>query len=258
MEIPLQSAFTDFAIRSLRDVADGDYIAARACYRIGLEEQFLWLGLQSLEKYMKAVIFLNDGSIRKFRHELTKLYRRMLRIPRINFDIPKDVVKFLDYLDLQGPNRYFEVPSFTTGRELFLLDKAVWHIRRYCQFIARDIEVIDGRNVDWLKVTLASIHNPLYSQKPTKFQLAGGRLEHLLKQSRSKLREILVWKNFYYGRYTKQVIKNFTFRSGSAYPTHFLHPEIFEQLATRVYFPPRVKQQLQKWLPHERKRGDKR
>ena len=38
----------DFASRCFRDTADADYIAARSCYRIGLFDQFLWLGLQAL------------------------------------------------------------------------------------------------------------------------------------------------------------------------------------------------------------------
>jgi hypothetical protein len=37
---------------ALRDVADEDYIAARALYRIRLDRQFLWSALQAIEKYL--------------------------------------------------------------------------------------------------------------------------------------------------------------------------------------------------------------
>lgn len=42
-----------FAIRSFRDVADADYIAARLAYRAQLPVQFLWASQQTLEKSLK-------------------------------------------------------------------------------------------------------------------------------------------------------------------------------------------------------------
>ena len=49
----------DFAIRSFRDIADYDYISARMAYRAKLLPQFLWLGLQAIEKYLKCILLLN-------------------------------------------------------------------------------------------------------------------------------------------------------------------------------------------------------
>ena len=48
----------DFAIRSFRDIADGDYIAARMAYRAMLPVQFLWSSQQALEKYLKCILFI--------------------------------------------------------------------------------------------------------------------------------------------------------------------------------------------------------
>lgn len=49
----------DFATRSFRDIADQDYIMARAAYRATLYPQFLWSGLQAIEKYLKAILLYN-------------------------------------------------------------------------------------------------------------------------------------------------------------------------------------------------------
>src|SRR5688572_4958760 len=49
----------NFAVRSFRDVADGDYIAARLSFRSQLIPQFLWQSLQAIEKYLKCILVLN-------------------------------------------------------------------------------------------------------------------------------------------------------------------------------------------------------
>ena len=43
-----------WAFRSFRDIADGDYIAARMAYRAQLPAQFLWASQQALEKYLQV------------------------------------------------------------------------------------------------------------------------------------------------------------------------------------------------------------
>jgi hypothetical protein len=49
-----------WAIRSFRDVAGGDYIAARLAYRARLPVQFLWASQQTIEKYLKSIVHLAD------------------------------------------------------------------------------------------------------------------------------------------------------------------------------------------------------
>jgi len=65
----------DFAIRSFRDVADYDYIAARMTYRTSLFSQFLWSGLQAVEKYLKCLLLLNRMEAKKIVHNLAKIHR---------------------------------------------------------------------------------------------------------------------------------------------------------------------------------------
>ena len=62
-----------FAIRSFRDVADYDYIAARMAYRAQLVPQFLWSSLQALEKYLKCILLLNRIKSTKPTHSLKAL-----------------------------------------------------------------------------------------------------------------------------------------------------------------------------------------
>ena len=56
--MPSQDAYlNDFATRSFRDMADMDYIAARSAYRLELYPQFMWSGLQAIEKYSRESCF---------------------------------------------------------------------------------------------------------------------------------------------------------------------------------------------------------
>jgi hypothetical protein len=55
----LDPFINDFAMRSFRDTADEDYIAARMCWRAQLIPPFLWSSLQAMEKYLKCVSVLN-------------------------------------------------------------------------------------------------------------------------------------------------------------------------------------------------------
>lgn len=54
-----EADLNNFATRSFRDVADQDYVLARIAYRSELYAQFLWSGLQAIEKYLKAILLYN-------------------------------------------------------------------------------------------------------------------------------------------------------------------------------------------------------
>ncbi len=59
-----------WAFRSFRDVADGDYIAARMAYRAQLPVQFLWASQQAIEKYLKCALFIRRKAAKTVRHAL--------------------------------------------------------------------------------------------------------------------------------------------------------------------------------------------
>ncbi len=237
-----QALINDFVNRSFRDVADKDYIAARMAYRYGLVQQFLWLALQCIEKYLKAILIYNGKDTRGIEHSLIEAYDGVLKISDINFDFPKNIEDFVKYLDAQGKNRYFEYPYYTMGEELFSLDRTVWHIRRYCFYLRSVIKKKDRDDINLFPVHLKEIQSEDMKKFPHRYRIFGfGSLEKIIKDKKSPIREQLVWKNFYYGTYKKKIIKRFTFRSSSGNPAHFLYPQIFPDLEKLVKFSKEVK-----------------
>lgn len=224
----------DFINRSFRDMADKDYIAARILYRANLGPQFLWAAQQAMEKYLKGVLLYNDVSTIKLVHDLEKALKELGRITDIPFDIPDGMRQFIRRLNEEGTNRYFEYPAAALGEELLQLDRAVWCIRRYCYWMRGTVGPATAP-VERLPIEIARVH--AFQEKDIhKFRIPGGYLEEILRTPKARLREHLVWKNFYYGSYMKRRIKRFTMQTWSATPTHFRRPEIFDDLARLVQF----------------------
>ena len=114
-----------FIERSFRDTADRDFICARLCHRHGLIEQFLWASHQAVEKYLKAILLFHDQDTGKLNHDLQAALRQAQQIEALGLVISEPCLEFLNYLDSQGPNRYFIFPRFTRGKELLSLDALV-------------------------------------------------------------------------------------------------------------------------------------
>ncbi len=55
-----EALINQLALRSFRDIAEGDYIAARMAFRAELYLQALWSSQQALEKYLKAILLLRS------------------------------------------------------------------------------------------------------------------------------------------------------------------------------------------------------
>lgn len=226
----------DFATRSFRDVADRDYIAARVCYRSGLQQQFLWMALQAVEKYLKGILLFDLRSTRAFSHNIKAAFDALLVVPDYQWQFPADIGVFIEYLQENGANRYFTYPYYTKGDELIQLDRVVWHLRRYCQRLRGELEV-KGKKVDLLPLNLARIHHPRYATNPHEFLIIGGLLEKILAaRNNPSDRRQLVWNNAYFGRRKLRVLRNFTFHSSSGNPTPFMHPGAFTELAKLVRF----------------------
>lgn len=97
----------DFAIRSFRDVADQDYIAARLSFKHGLYPQFHWQSLQAIEKYIKAILLLNRIKAKDINHDLEKAMKYIRKLPfelQLS-DVAKEIIK---HLDTYGRFRYLE------------------------------------------------------------------------------------------------------------------------------------------------------
>ncbi len=209
------------------------YIAARVLYRYGVGPQFLWLALQSIEKYLKAILLYNDRLTKGLSHDIEKSFQKIKEISDISFQFPHELPKFIAYVNQQGINRYFEFAAYALGDELQKLDSTVWHIRRYCKYL-RGYSTPDqtGMRIPLSESEIATIRS-FQIKDSNKFRIPGGLLENALENKESDLRKHLVWKNSYYGTYKKKIIR-IRRRSWSKNPAPVLYPEILTILEQRV------------------------
>ena len=215
-----RAKINDSITRSFRDVADDDYIAARALYRIRLDQQFLWSALQAVEKYLKAILLYPKVAIKDVGHDISRALEKVRSIPDLKLQISGIVENFVRQLGAYGVDRYFQQPINTEGVDLPELDRAVWELRKYCRAVRAD----EGAKA------------PI-----------NGRLEEVLSQH-SRARNDLIWKNLYFGRFKK--IK-FSRRVKWANPSNFIYPEIFPQLDKLIPF----SKQVRKYLLDQHKKG---
>jgi HEPN domain-containing protein len=235
------TAVLDFATRSFRNEADRDYLAARMLHRAELDRQFLWAALQTVEKYLKAILLFNLQSSRGLSHNVTSALSRVTQLP-FGPKLPKDVVEFIAYLNEEGPNRYFDFPMELRSDALHALDRTVWYVRRYCQSFPDPPQGWTKSDADWSARYVRYLESYAADDKPHKFRLLGGVLEEVLS-GRSPVRDALVWKNFYYGRRKKHKIR-YKWRSSSDIPTHYMHVEWYKHLENLVDFPKPVRNQF--------------
>ncbi len=230
-----EAAIMDYSHRSLRDTADTDYIAARVCYRVGLFDQFLWMGLQAIEKYIKATLLFHGQNIKGIEHNLTEGVRQLTKVPGIPWDFPPNMIKFLEYLTNHGQNRYFEIPKLRHGRELIQLDNAVWSIRRYCQVLDFTREWIDDNGESFFDRYMKWMSGPDCRKSPHSFQLMSkGYLEVVLWGSKHlDQRNNLIWKNLYYGRRHKRSIM-LKLTQSSSIPAHYIWPGALDSLRSKI------------------------
>ena len=228
----------------LVDMADRDYIAARLCWRGRLPEQFLWNGLQALEKQFKAIVVLNGRSAKGFGHNIEKGLTHVLAIADLKVDPPKVIRDFVKYLNHHAPNRYLERPFYLRGAELFELDRAFWHFRRYCQDFRATARYLKKTDAEWLDMNQQWFTNPSHTRRPYRFRIQGGYLEETLEGRRGREQyDALVWKNVYYGKRDKGKIE-FRPLGWSANPAHVRHPNEFAALVKVMDFPKDVAQAL--------------
>ena len=87
-----------WAIRSFRDVADGDDIAARMAYRARLPVQFLWASQQTIEKYLKSILFIRRVPAKQVKHDLEPAGTLIDNsgIPLLLTDLAKTFIRRID------------------------------------------------------------------------------------------------------------------------------------------------------------------
>ena len=114
----------DFIARSFRDIADADYLVARICWRREPGHQFFWMALQAIEKYLKGILLFSRKPVHKIGHNLVKALREAKKLPAIDLKLSTELEEFIQILNEQGPNRYFEWNLLVRGQEILLLDKS--------------------------------------------------------------------------------------------------------------------------------------
>lgn len=235
MAAPLDAWVDLFIDKSFRDAADEDYIAARAAYRLGLNQPFLWSSLQAVEKYIKAILLYSRHSTLKIGHDVVKGFALIDRITDIPFTFPPDIRLFLEYINGEGPNRYRGYPAQLRDDALIGLDRTVWHLRRYCY----NLRGIPANPAKLANELLALQQDPL--EYATKFRIPGGLLELVLEE-KSEKRRSLIWKNFWYGSRRRRSIKSYPRRWQWSQPVHFMQPHVYDAIKDLVQFEPGVRQ----------------
>ncbi len=231
--------FDDAITRSFRDVADGDYIAARVCWKCQLDHQFFWLALQAIEKYLKGILLFHRESAKGLGHDLSKALERIKTIPRIDLKLDPKIEQFIEILSCKGPNRYFEWNLNRNGNELLWLDKTVWHLRIHCVAINSSLSVRPPEDSQFTVIWTSQEHFEKIkryqpNQNPSMISIPYGKLETVLA-AKSEAKEALIWKNFYFGFKHKKSIQ---WKEDAHYssPVHVIAPEVFSELEKLVDF----------------------
>lgn len=234
----MEYRLNEFAIRCFRDTADYDYVAARMAHRADLYPQFLWSGLQAIEKYLKCILLLNRIEAKKVRHSLARGIIRIEERAPFTLRLSTETRELIDYLDMFGRFRYFETMYHYSGDELMKLDRAVWEIRRYCRPLNVSMDRPDGTRQSSLESNLRAIEIAEH-QPPQRFRVYGGRLEIITSTKKHPARPALVWKNLFYGsavRYQVEIRQ----ASGFSNSPLAMRPEIVDEVLKYVFLPKEI------------------
>ena len=230
----LDRRINDFATRSFRDIADGDYIAARLAYRAELMPQAMWSAQQALEKYLKYILLVNRVAAADVRHDINAALRLVEQLPWKPVLRPQSR-KFLEHIAAHGEYRYLDVSYFVLGYPILELDMTVWDIRRYCQVLdvfGKALPIVEQQ-------LLKDAHAMLTGStecSPHKFRLHGGYLEKVIDSAKHPSRSALLWQNAFFGNRRRSTVKLRHSLKAANSPLH-LYPNMLEELLKYVYIP---------------------
>ncbi|MFA6232103.1 MAG: HEPN domain-containing protein [Rhodanobacter sp.] len=245
MPYTMYALVNDFAIRSFRETADKDYIAARMAYRSQLIQPFLWSALHCLEKYVKGILVLNRVKAHTG-HSVLPGIERMKLHGKFELDLSADTVKFIKKLEDYGAEyRYYEVSYDIRPFDLARFDRAVWELRRYCQPLDYDITDMNGKTVNLLTYELDRIHRAkAMHAKGT--CVMGGVLENIIEKRDHPAREALIWNNLFFGTSRRKGVKmRPNWEAGNS--PFFLHPEIIDEVVKYVYIPKNIVEDMRQF-----------
>lgn len=220
----------EFALRSFRDVADGDYIAARMAYRADLLLQAFWASQQALEKYLKGILLFRRIPCTKKTHSLPKLLDKLEAA--FPLDLSTGARRFITFISDWDVDRYFTFPYLTDGDELLQLDEAVWEVRRYCIPVDRRVSP-QGTPVEELDLRYIKSAR---DRPPQLFRTTVPGVIERESDPKSPAYKALTWKNLYFGSPKRKSV-TYALKSTSHNSPLFRHPEIIDDLKKFVYVP---------------------
>jgi len=213
-------ALNSWAFRSFRDIADGDYIAARLAYRAQLPAQFLWASQQALEKYLKCILFIRRIPARRLKHDLKPAFDLIIEND-IGLHLTERSRTFIDRIDAVGRYRYMEASFWVDWHWILSLGQAVWELRRFCTL---DPTATSAKLVE--------------EQSAPRVRIIGGHLERILKKRENPAREPLLWHNGYFGRGRRTVMVRGGFAAVNSPLLHTV--ELLDEILKYAYIPKEV------------------
>jgi hypothetical protein len=205
----LHSSKRDIVDNLFTRTADENYITARWCAMNRLQTDFFWLGAHALEKYMKAVLLVNERPVKEYGHKILELHAEIIKFAADL--LPSHLTKptewpyddwlvrplqgFLEHLyDYGQPdNRYLVFGYSFRSEDLFMLDQAVFAYRRLiCRL---DASVIPAHHLN----APAWTNREMLKDSPKYFSYIGSSMPlcQLLKsKEKSSLRDIALNLNF--------------------------------------------------------------
>ncbi len=222
---PNQDALiNDLAIRSFREIGDGDYIAARMALRARLPSQYRWAALQAIEKYLKCILLLNRVKAKDVGHKITLALEKVNGIPQFDIRLPPNEREVFNHIASSEGDRYLVMSLALFAHELSALDSLVWRLRQYCEPLNVE-HYNDSPNPDVLASNLTRIEKNL-NDDPSAGYLKHGFLEKVLAEGNHPAREALVWKNAMYGGNEPLVARDALSGLMAINSPLYLHPEI--------------------------------
>jgi HEPN domain. len=200
VEQSIEARINSFALVAFRDVADFDYIAARLAYKANLYPQFMWSGLQAVEKYLKGILLLNRVSLpkEKIGHNISSALSLVNSNCKFKIKLHKESKEVFDTLCKFGKYRYAEVSWYILGHDLQKLDMLVWDIRRYCQILDYSIRTSHDQKISFFDAELKRVEHA-ENDHPYRFKIMGGKLESIMSSRDSDARRALLWNNPCFG-----------------------------------------------------------
>lgn len=223
MDIKDSQALYEVAIRCFRDTADQDYIHARLAYRNGLMPQFLWSSLHCLEKYSKCILLANLIKGKEISHNISPAINKFEKHTNVSLNISDDINAFINKLEERAKYRYSTVSNMSFGYDIFLLDKSVHQIRRYCQQFSFDKKQRESE--------ISNLATQLNFESKIKdvcqITFEAGILEKILRDKKHPARKALIYHNaFFKSRNRSKVSVNHSFKGYNS--PFFQRPELVE------------------------------